>query len=104
MNAVSPLARAVLDALNSEALDELARVLAPRLAGLLDTSTDDGWIDAKAAAIYVGLTPAALYRHTAARTIPFEQDCPGGKCWFKRSELDAWRRGEWQRSTLRGVA
>lgn len=89
----SPLARAVLDSLDDETLDELARLLAPRIARLL-TATDDGWPDAKAAAVYVGLSPAALYRYTAARTIPFEQDCPGGKCWFKRSELDALRLGE----------
>jgi excisionase family DNA binding protein len=51
-------------------------------------------MDTKQAAEYVGVTVAALHRHTAARTIPFEQDAPGGKCWFKRSELDDWRRGE----------
>jgi hypothetical protein len=30
----------------------------------------------------------------AARAIHFEQDTPGGKAWFKRADIDAWRRGE----------
>jgi hypothetical protein len=43
---------------------------------------------------YLGVSLAALHKHTAARTIPFEQDAPGCKLWFRRDELDAWRRGE----------
>jgi excisionase family DNA binding protein len=54
----------------------------------------DGWLDMGQAAAYLGLTRNALRKYTAARTIPFEQDIPGAKCWFKRCELDAWRRGE----------
>lgn len=53
----------------------------------------DGWMTTAEAAVYLGLTVAALHRLTAARTVPFEQDVPGGKCWFKRSDLDDWRRG-----------
>ncbi len=36
----------------------------------------------------------ALHKAMAAREIQFEQDVPGGKAWFKRADIDAWRRGE----------
>lgn len=51
------------------------------------------WLDSRAAAAYLGMSVAALHKHTAARTIPFEQEAPNGKCWFDREALDAWRRG-----------
>jgi excisionase family DNA binding protein len=74
--------------------EHLAARMALPVVRFDDVAEPDGWLDTKQAAEYVSLTVAALHRHTAARTIPFEQDAPGGKCWFKRSELDAWRRGE----------
>ena len=37
----------------------------------------------------------------AAREVHFEQDVPGGKAWFKRADIDAWRRGERPASRLR---
>ena len=73
----------------------LARHLALPMAQAVDA-----WIDSTTAADYLGLTKAALHRLTSSRSIPFEQDCQGGKCWFKRSELDDWRRaggaGAWR--------
>jgi excisionase family DNA binding protein len=100
------LGRTLVDELDDEALDALAERLAPRLASKLTpaTTTADGWLDTKQAAIYVGLSSHALHKLTAAREIPFEQDGPGCKCWFRRSELDAWRRGEWQSHRLHRVA
>lgn len=38
------------------------------------------------------MTANALYKLTAAHQIPFEQDGPGCRLWFKRADLDAWRR------------
>ena len=103
---VSDLARALLDALDDDALEALAERLAPRLAGKLVPAqrSEDGWLDAKQAAAYIGLSSHALHKLTAARAIPFEQDGPGCKTWFKRSELDAWRRGAWRRTRLGRVA
>lgn len=94
--ATSPdLARALLDVLDEDALDELAERLAPRLAGRLDGGRrePDGWMTTAQAAEYLGLSRAALHRLTASRRIPFEQALAGGKCWFRRSELDRWRQG-----------
>jgi len=90
---VEPLARAVLDALDDEALDLLAAKVARRLVVPARVPIEDGWIDAKQAAAYLGTTLSSLWKLTAAREIPFSQDGPGCKCWFKRSQLDAWREG-----------
>jgi hypothetical protein len=63
------------------------------LAELEPSSGEDAWMDSKAAAAYLGMKPNALHKLTSARAIPSEQHVPGGKHWFKRSDLDAWRRG-----------
>lgn len=92
MNATDDMARLMLRTIASdpEALAELAEALAPHLRET--TPEPDHWMDARAAAEYLGLPSVnALHKLTAARLIPFEQDARGGKCWFKRSELDAWR-------------
>jgi Helix-turn-helix domain len=63
------------------------------LAELEPSSGQDAWMDSKAAAAYLGMKPNALHQLTTAHAIPSEQHVPGGKRWFKRSDLDAWRRG-----------
>ncbi len=81
------------------ALDVVAERLAPLVAARLSQTqpaTTDRWLDTRQAAEYLGLTYNALRKYTAERTVPFEQDTPGGKCWFKCSDLDAWRRGQWR--------
>lgn len=79
--------------LNDEALDTLAGALAERLLPLLGAraSTEDVWMTTKEAAVYLGISVNALHKLTGERSIPFSQDAPAGKCFFKRSELDAWR-------------
>jgi hypothetical protein len=93
---MSTLAAALLAELDDAALDALAGLLAPRLADRLGAraADQDEWLDAKRAAAYLGITTNALHKLTAARSVPFEQVGPGCKLWLKRSELDAWRRGE----------
>lgn len=91
------IARVLVEAIedNPLALDRLAEALAPRLVTRLHNETPTNeWLDSKEAAEHLGLTLNALHKLTAARRIPFEQDGPGCKCWFGRSELDAWRRGK----------
>jgi excisionase family DNA binding protein len=93
---MSDLGRALVDALDDDALEVLVERLGPRLRELLgpplDARDEDRWLSTAEAANYLGLTTNAIHKHTAARSIPFEQDAAGGKCWFLRSELDAWRR------------
>jgi len=88
------LARAVPASLDDEALDSLAERLAPRLARRLESAVrpEDEWLTAKGAARHLGVSVTALHKLTSARMIPFEQDGPGCKLWFRRAELDAWRR------------
>jgi excisionase family DNA binding protein len=96
--AMSDLGIALVDALDDDALERLARRLGPRLleivgADLMRSNDGDRWLTTKDAAAYLGLSVNALHKLTAARQVPFAQDTTGGKCWFLRSELDAWRRG-----------
>jgi hypothetical protein len=91
---LSAIAAALLNDLGPEHL----AVLAERLAPYLTTAApaEDEWMDTKEAAAYLGLTVKALHHKTAAGLIPChrESDAKGAKCWFLKSELDAWRRGE----------
>jgi excisionase family DNA binding protein len=84
---------ALVESLDGRALDRLAELLAPRLEGLERSAEDDRWLAASEAARYLGMSLTALHKLSAARAIPFEQDGPGCKLWFRRSELDQWRRG-----------
>jgi excisionase family DNA binding protein len=101
------LARAILAELDDDALDDLAARLAPLLAERLRTEPVDDdrrWMSTRDAATYLGIPTSSLHKLTAAREIPFEQDGPGCRCWFRRAELDRWRRGEPATSSLRRVA
>ena len=92
------LAAALVAGLDDDALDALAERLAPRIEARLGRSrvpaTDaERWMTTAEAADYLGMTTNALHKLTAARAIPFSQDGPGCRCYFKRSELDSWRAG-----------
>jgi hypothetical protein len=100
MNYSSELAGALVASLDDPALDALADLLAPKLEQRLKPATeaDDGWLDAKRAAAYLGLSVNALHKLTAERAIPFEQEGSGCKLWLKRSHLDEWREAGGSRS------
>jgi excisionase family DNA binding protein len=87
------VARAVLAELASDpqAREQLRLLIAPMFE--VQPAPTDAWLGTKGAAEYLGISTNALHKHTSARTIRFHQDVPGGKCWFRRSELDAWRAG-----------
>ncbi len=86
-----PLA-AILDHADERTLDRLAELLAPRLQARLSTPAgENGWLDSRDAAAYLGLSKHALHRLTAERRLPFSQDQPGARTYFKRSDLDGWR-------------
>lgn len=71
--------------------DAIAARVVEQLAPLLRHAGGDGWITTREAADYLSMSVPALHRLTSAREVPFVQDAPGGKCWFKRSDLDLWR-------------
>ncbi len=90
------LVAALVDALDDDALDVLAERLAPRLKARLAQTPNaeagaDRWMTTTEAAVYLGMTPNAMHKLTAARALPFAQDGPGCRCYFKRSDLDRWR-------------
>jgi excisionase family DNA binding protein len=86
------IARLVIEAARTDAAlaADLAAVIGPLMQ---HGPAPAGWMTTRQAAVYLGLTRAALHRLTAARAVPFEQEVPGGKCWFNSADLDAWRRG-----------
>lgn len=87
---MTSLARALLAELDAGALDELAALLEPRLRRLAEPA-GNGWLDTRGAAAYLGLSKPALHRLTSERRVPFSQDSPGARCYFRRSDLDDWR-------------
>ncbi len=82
---------ALIEALDDGACALLAERLGPYLRS--GSSPPDEWLDANAAADYLSLPRSTLHKLTAERAIPFAQDGPGCKLYFKRSALDAWREG-----------
>jgi excisionase family DNA binding protein len=85
---MSALARALLDELEPDDLAELAGRLIDYLPA---PAVEDRWLTTREAATHLGLTPNAVHKLVKARAIPFEQDAPGCKCYFRRADLDAWR-------------
>jgi Helix-turn-helix domain len=78
-------------ALDPATTDQLAAAIALRVAELIPDPEDAGWLDAPAAARYLGITTTALHKLTAARELVFSQAMEGGRCYFRRSDLDAYR-------------
>jgi excisionase family DNA binding protein len=83
----------LLDAL----IDQIAMRVVERLAGntnvlLAGEPMGDDWLDSRHAAEYLGVHRDTLRKLAAERAISSEQDGPGCKLYFRRSDLDAWRR------------
>ena len=98
---MTDLALLLLDELDDDRLRLLAERLAPHLERILEARAvgpSDEWLDARAAAKYLGISLNALHKLTAERAIPVEQDGPGCKLWFRRSALDGWREAGGARS------
>lgn len=80
--------------LDDDALDALAARVAQRVIAHLEAreAAEDRWLSTAEAGAYLGLSLAAVHRLTAANAIPHEQAAPNARCWFRASDLDAWRR------------
>lgn len=86
------------------ALRRLADLVVERL---LERTTDEPmllreeWLDARAAAEYLGVHRDTVRKLAAERSIPAYQDAPGCKLYFRRDEIDEWRRtGRAPRATM----
>jgi hypothetical protein len=97
-------ALAALIAGDDDGLRRLAELLAPYLPAPAVALQEDRWLSTREAAAYAGTTRHGLHKAMAAREVHFEQDVPGGRAWFKRADIDAWRRSERPSSTVRGAA
>jgi excisionase family DNA binding protein len=88
----APLAQpSILDQLLDHIADRLAAVNTERIA--VSDDRPDEWFDSRHAAEYLGVHRDTLRKLAAERAIPSEQDGPGCKLYFRRSDLDAWRSG-----------
>ncbi len=80
-----------LDPASVDALGKAVSVhVLKALEAMLATGGDE-WMDSKQAAAYLGISLHALHKLTAARALPFAQDTPRGRMYFRRSDLDRWR-------------
>lgn len=79
-------------ALIDDLLDRLADRVADRIvAGLGSQREQDAWLDLASAAERLGIHPDTLRKRAKAGLVPFEQDGPGCRMYFRASDLDAWR-------------
>jgi excisionase family DNA binding protein len=81
----------ILGQLLDHIADRLAAVITERLS--VSDDRPDEWFDSRHAAEYLGVHRDTLRKLAAERAIPSEQDGPGCKLYFRRSDLDAWRHG-----------
>ncbi len=80
-----------LDALIAEVADRVAAAVVAQL-GMASREALPDWLDSRRAAEYLGVHRDTLRKLAAERAIPAEQDGPGCKLFFRRADLDEWRR------------
>lgn len=76
-------------------LGRLADLVVERLMERRDAHSGDeasARLDARGAAEYLGVHRDTLRKLAAQRAVPTHQDGPGCKLYFRRDELDEWRR------------
>lgn len=78
-------------ALDRDTVEALAEAVAGRVAELSSRREEDGWMTSAEAACHLAVPISTLRKWTAAGAVPFAQDVPGGRCYFRRSDLDRWR-------------
>jgi excisionase family DNA binding protein len=76
-------------------LDELATRVADQIAARLnseETDSADPWLDSRSAADYLGVSRSTVRRLAAEGSLNTQQAGANCKLYFRRSELDRWRR------------
>lgn len=87
----TPVEIVVIDGLIAQLAGRVAAMVVTELSG--SDERDDEWFDSRHAAEYLGIHRDTLRKLAAERSIPSEQDGPGCKLYFRRSDLDEWRHG-----------
>jgi|SRR5579884_1095515 len=83
--------QALLDLVVEQLADRVAAAVVARLEPATAEVASE-WMDSRAAADYLGLHRDTLRKLAAERAIPAEQDGRGCKLFFRREDLDEWRR------------
>jgi excisionase family DNA binding protein len=85
-----------------QVLGRLADLVVDRLIqrNTASTAEDTGeWLDARGAADYLGMHRDTLRKLAAQHAVPAHQDGPRCKLYFRKDELDEWRRSAGPTST-----
>jgi excisionase family DNA binding protein len=82
-----------LDSLVESIAQRVAEIVTANLLEQFEAPEDHRWVTSKEAAAHLGITLNALYKLAAAGSLPSAQDERGGRHYFTRADLDAWRRG-----------
>jgi excisionase family DNA binding protein len=80
----------LVDQLVDRLADRVAALIAARLGPADNTEVE--WFDSRRAAEYLGVHGDTLRKLATERAIPSEQEGTGCKLYFRRADLDAWRR------------
>jgi excisionase family DNA binding protein len=81
----------ILEAVIEDLAERVAAAVVSRLSASADQESPE-WLDSRRTAEYLGVHRDTLRKLAAERTIPTHQDGPGCKLFFRRSDLDDWRR------------
>ena len=92
----------VLDGFVSVLVERVADAVVARLTGPAPEARPE-WLDSRRAADYLGLPRDTLRKLATEGAIPAEQDAPGCKLFFRRCDLDGWRRGGGRAAHLSGA-
>lgn len=82
---------AAIDGLLGRLADLVVERLVERAAPTAQAAQAE-WLDARDAAAYLGIHRDTLRKLAAGREVSVHQDGPGCKLYFRRDELDEWRR------------
>jgi excisionase family DNA binding protein len=86
-----PVPDGVIDDLIGHVAERIAAAVVAQIATAAPGNQDE-WLDSRRAAKYLGVHRDTLRKLAAERAIPAEQDGPGCKLYFRRADLDKWRR------------
>lgn len=92
----------LVDALLGRLADLVVQRLVERMAD--SKQPVEEWLDARDAAEYLGVHRDTLRKLAAQRAIPAHQEGAGCKLYFRRDELDDWRRTSRAARRVRAVA
>lgn len=92
----------ILDAVIEDLAERVAAAVISQLAATEEQELPE-WLDSRRAADYLGVHRDTLRKLAAERAIPAHQDGRGCKLFFRRSDLDEWRRSGGRASQLPSV-